>query len=67
MEENIYSPKQFGRLIGRSVITLQRWDRKGILRAKRSPTNRRYYTHQQYIDYLNAGEEKGQNQELQEI
>jgi putative resolvase len=47
-----YSPKEFGRLIGRSVSTLQQWDRKGILKAHRSPTNRRYYTHDQYLEYL---------------
>ena len=45
----IYSPKQFGSLIGRSVNTLQRWDREGVLPAKRSPTNRRYYTHEDYL------------------
>jgi putative resolvase len=49
--EQIYSPKEFGRLIGRSVKTLQRWDRLGILKAHRSPTNRRYYTHAQYLAY----------------
>lgn len=49
--ENIYKPKQFGALIGRSVETLQRWDRKGILKAHRAPTNRRYYTHDQYLEY----------------
>jgi putative resolvase len=52
MEEKIYSPQQFGRLIGRSVATLQRWDRQGILKAYRSPTNRRFYTHSQYLAYL---------------
>ena len=31
--------------------TLQKWDRKGILKAYRSPTNRRYYTHEQYLRY----------------
>ncbi len=32
--------------------TLQKWDRKGILKAHRSPTtNRRYYTHDQYLQY----------------
>jgi predicted site-specific integrase-resolvase len=30
---------------------LQKWDRKGILSAHRSPTNRRYYTHDQYLAY----------------
>ena len=49
--EHIYSPKQFGKLIGKSVNTLQKWDRKGILPAFRSPTNRRYYTHEQYLQY----------------
>ncbi|EFH89507.1 IS607 family transposase [Ktedonobacter racemifer] len=49
--EHTYSPKQFGKLIGKSVNTLQKWDRKGILPAFRSPTNRRYYTHEQYLQY----------------
>jgi putative resolvase len=49
--EHTYSPKQFGKLIGKSVNTLQKWDRKGILHAYRSPTNRRYYTHEQYLQY----------------
>jgi predicted site-specific integrase-resolvase len=49
--EHTYSPKQFGTLIGKSVNTLQKWDRKGILPAFRTPTNRRYYTHEQYLAY----------------
>src|SRR6266568_5713607 len=49
--KTMYSPKEFGELIGKSVITLQKWDRKGILKAHRSPTNRRYYTHDQYLAY----------------
>ena len=49
--KTMYSPKEFGALIGKSVITLQKWDRKGILKAHRSPTNRRYYTHDQYLTY----------------
>jgi len=49
--EHTYSPKHFGELIGKSVNTLQKWDRKGILPAFRSPTNRRYYTHAQYLQY----------------
>src|SRR5437868_14265575 len=49
--DNIYSPKEFGKLIGRTTNTLQKWDRKGILQAHRSPTNRRYYTHGQYLQY----------------
>lgn len=50
--DNIYSPKEFGKLIGRTTNTLQKWDREGKLKAHRSPvTNRRYYTHEQYLQY----------------
>ncbi len=49
MDAKTYSPKQFGLLINRSTATLQRWDRANILSAKRTPTDRRYYTHEDYI------------------
>ncbi len=49
--ENTYPPRQFSKLVGVSVFTLQRWDREGILVAHRTPTNRRYYTHGQYLVY----------------
>ena len=49
--EPTYSPQEFGKLIGRTTNTLQKWDRTGILKAHRSPTNRRYYTHEQYLQY----------------
>jgi predicted site-specific integrase-resolvase len=48
---NTYSPQEFGKLIGRKTKTLQKWDREGTLKAHRSPTNRRYYTHDQYLAY----------------
>jgi len=35
----------------KSVNDLQKWDRKGILPTFGSPTNRRYYTHEQYLQY----------------
>lgn len=59
---NIYSPKEFGKLIGRTTNTLQKWDREGKLKAYRSPpTNRRYYTHDQYLEYRGLkAVEKGQ-------
>jgi predicted site-specific integrase-resolvase len=50
-----YSPHEFGQLIARSTRTLQEWDRKGILKACRTPTNRRYYTHEQYIQIAGSG------------
>jgi putative resolvase len=49
--KSTYSPQEFGQLIGRKTKTLQKWDREGILKAHRSPTNRRYYTHDQYLVY----------------
>ena len=52
MKEKYYSPKQFAEKIGKSVVTLQRWDREKRLIANRTPTNRRYYTHNQYLEYL---------------
>ena len=44
-----YKPKDFAELIGVSVKTLQRWDREGIPEANRTPTDRRYYTYDQYL------------------
>ena len=34
-----YKPKDFAELLGVSVKTLQRWDREGILKANRTPTD----------------------------
>lgn len=41
---SIYKPNEFAKKIGVTVLTLQRWDNKGLLVADRTPTNRRYYT-----------------------
>ena len=46
-----YKPKDFAELLGVSVKTLQRWDRENILVAKRTPTDRRYYTYDQYLEF----------------
>lgn len=48
---NNYKPSEFAELLNVSVKTLQRWDREGILVAKRTPTDRRYYTYDQYLEY----------------
>ena len=50
-----YKPKDFAELLGVSVKTLQRWDREGTLKANRTPTDRRYYTYDQYFMYSLAG------------
>lgn len=47
-----YRPHEFAKLISRTTQTLQRWDREGILKAHRTPTNRRYYTHDQYLQII---------------
>ena len=50
--EKLYTVTEFAEMIGKSVKTLQRWDREGILTAYRSPSKRRYYTHSQYLEYI---------------
>ena len=47
-----YRPNEFAKLIAKTTSTLQRWDREGILKAHRSPTNRRFYTHDQLAEIL---------------
>lgn len=46
-----YKPKDFSELLGVSVKTLQRWDREGVLKANRTPTDRRYYIYDQYLQF----------------
>ena len=41
---NTYNIAEFAKLLGVAVITLQRWDREGRLKALRTPSNRRLYT-----------------------
>lgn len=48
----MYKPNEFAEMLGVSVKTLQRWYNEGKLIAFRNPANRRYYTHDQYLDYL---------------
>lgn len=49
---NTYKPSEFAEMVGVTVKTLQRWDNEDILKAFRTPTNRRYYTNQQYMEYI---------------
>ena len=42
---DINKPNEFAALVGVSVKTLQRWE----LKAYRSPSDRRYYTHKHYM------------------
>ena len=58
----IYKPKDFAELLGVSVKTLQRWDREGTLKANRTPTDRRYYTYDQYLQFKGINTENGNRQ-----
>jgi putative resolvase len=49
-------PKEAAKRLNVTVLTLQRWDRQGILIANRYATNRRYYTEAQIESFLNNKE-----------
>ena len=52
----IYKTGEFAKLVGVSIKTLQRWDKSGWLVTKRTPSNMRFYTEEQYEEFL-----KGKN------
>lgn len=45
-------PKEMAERLGVTVRTLQKWDNNGTFKAYRTPTNRRYYTEEQYLQYI---------------
>lgn len=51
---NVYKSGEFSKMIGVHIKTLQKWDNEGKLKAYRTPTNRRFYTHEQYITYMKS-------------
>ena len=53
-----YKSQEFAEMIGISVKTLQCWDNEGKLKAYHTPTDKRYYTHKQYVDYMGDGNNK---------
>lgn len=48
---NNYKPKEFAELLNVSVLTLHRLDNAGKLKAFITPTDRRYYTYEQYKEF----------------
>lgn len=52
----IYKPKEFAKILGVTVTTLQRWDRSGALKARRNPANRRFYTETELAIALDKAE-----------
>lgn len=45
---DIYKPGEFAKKIGRSVSTLQKWDRANKFKARRTATQRRFYTEEDF-------------------
>ena len=56
-----YKINEFAKMVNVSVRTLQRWDNEGTLVAFRTPTNRRYYTHSQYLTYIGTSSKQEEN------
>lgn len=52
MNDRIFKPGEFAKMLNVSVKTLQRWDKSGVLLANRTKTNRRYYTYEQYLNVV---------------
>ena len=59
--EKLYTVTEFAELLNKKVKTLQKWDREGILKAYRTPTNRRYYTYAQYLEYTGMSSNEENN------
>lgn len=57
MERRVYKPNEFATMIGVSTTTLSRWDRSGLLKACRTPTNRPFYTDEQYDRFMGCSKE----------
>ncbi len=56
-----YKPKEFAELLSVSVKTLQRWDMDKVLIAKRTPTNRRFYTEEQLQEHLKKSDKNNES------
>ena len=54
----VYRIHEMAEKLGVSIKTLQRWDNAGKLPARRTPSNQRYYTEDQYLGYMGVSVEK---------
>lgn len=43
MNKELFSPQETAKILGVTVLTLQRWDNAGIIKAIRTPTDRRRF------------------------
>ncbi len=57
-----YKPKDFAELLGVSVKNVTALGQRGILKANRTPTDRRYYTYDQYLQFKGINTENDNRQ-----
>ena len=48
---SMYKIHEVANKLGVTVKTLQRWDNSGVFKARRTPTNHRYYTDEDILKY----------------
>ena len=53
----MFKPNEMAKRLGVTVKTLQKWDNSGKFKAHRTPTNRRYYTEDQYLAYISHNDQ----------
>lgn len=51
---NTFSVGEAARRLGKTVKTLQRWDKSGVLKAGKTPTGRRVYSESQIREFVEA-------------
>ena len=59
-----YKIHEVAKKLGVTVKTLQRWDNSGIFKARRTPTNHRYYTDEDILKYQGLSLDKHKRKTL---
>lgn len=54
--EKIFTARQLADYLNVHLHSVHNWDRNGILKSHRTPTNRRYYTESQITEFLKRKE-----------
>lgn len=57
--KNVIKPSVFAKKIGVSITTLRRWDNSGRLKAHRTLGGQRFYTSEDYDNYMEGAYAKG--------
>lgn len=55
----IYRIKEAAEFLGFKIKTLQKWDREGRLKSRRTRTNRRFYLESDLLEFLGLEEGNG--------